>query len=197
MKTKAFLLSFVLITMVAAGTYAQGFQLGIKGGTNITKVNGQSFNQDFRYGYSLGGFADINFTKHFGIQGELIWNQSKTQTSDEFNIITMGEGAASENITLNYLSIPLLLTYRPVKIISFMAGPQFGILINQNDNLFENGKNAFKKGDFSLLGGAQLNLAWFKLGARYFIGLNNLNDVSNQDKWTNQGFQLYVGVRII
>jgi len=177
------------------GSYAQGFHLGIKGGANIVKIDGESFNQEFKFGYSLGGFAEININKTWGIQPELLWNQSRTTTSTTFQQLYLG--VANQDISLNYLSIPILLTYRPVPLLSLEAGPQFGILINQNDNLFGNGKKAFKDGDFSILGGAQLNLGGFRFGARYFVGLNNLNDVGNSDSWKNQGFQLYVGIRII
>jgi hypothetical protein len=199
MKAKILLLSTAFVFISAAGVFAQGIQLGVKGGVNYFKLEGQSFNQQFAYGYSLGGFAELNFTKHLGLQPEVIWNQANTQTSSEFNVIY--QGASYTNVTLNYLSIPLLINYHPIKILSFIAGPQFGILINQNDNLFDNGKQAFKKGDVSLLGGVQLNLAWFKLGARYMVGLNNINSLGSSggysDKWTNQGYQLYVGIRII
>jgi hypothetical protein len=195
MKAKSVLLSLALIIVTATATYAQGFHLGIKGGMNGYKIDNESFNQGFKYGYNLGGFAEINFTKHFGIQPEVMWNQSNVQTTTNFNIDY--SGAALENVKLNYLSIPILLTYRPTKVLSFQAGPQFGILMNQNDNLFNNGKQAFKKGDFSVVGGVQLNLLWFKIGGRYVIGLNNINDLSNSDSWKNQGFQLYVGFRII
>lgn len=195
MKTKIFFLSILLVTIFAAGAHAQGLQLGIKGGTNIYKINNVAFDQQFRYGYSVGAFAEINFSKHLGIQPEVLWNEARTQTASNFNVVY--QGASFENITLNYLSVPLLLNITPSKILTFQVGPQFGILVNQNDNLFDNGKNAFKKGDFSMLGGAQLNLAWLKIGARYFIGLSNINDLPQQDKWNNQGFQLYVGIRII
>ncbi len=195
MKAKIALLSVVLVAFASTGVFAQGIQLGVKGGTNIFKIQGQSFDQQFRFGYSLGGFAEINLNKHFGIQPELMWNQSKTQTTGDFNVIY--QGSSFTNVTLNYLSVPVLLNFRPTKVLSILAGPQFGILLSQNDNLFISTKEAFKKGDFSVVGGAQLNLAWFKLGARYFIGLNNLNDLGSQDKWTNQGFQLYAGIRIL
>ncbi|MBS1599241.1 MAG: PorT family protein [Bacteroidetes bacterium] len=192
---KSLILTFALVAVIAGSSYAQGFHLGVKGGANIVKVDGQSFDQGFQVGYSLGGFAELNFTKKWGIQPEVLWNQSKTKTANSFQQIY--EGVAGQDITLNYLSIPLLLTYRPVPILSLQLGPQFGILLNQNDNLFDNGRKAFKSGDFSMLGGAQLNLGGFRVGARYFVGLNNINDIDNQDKWKNQGFQLYVGIRII
>ncbi|PWT70324.1 MAG: hypothetical protein C5B59_20825 [Bacteroidetes bacterium] len=174
---------------------AQGFHLGIKGGANITKINGQSFDQSFKLGYSLGGFAELNFTKEWGIQPELLWNQSKTTTSNDFNQIYYG--IYSQDITLNYLSIPILLTYRPVPMLSLQLGPQFGYLISEPSALGSNITNAFKNGDFSILGGAQLNLGAFRAGARYFIGLNNINNIDNKDTWKNQGFQLYIGIRII
>ena len=178
------------------GSYAQGFHVGIKGGANLYKIDGQSFDQQFKYGYNLGGFAEINFSKSLGIQPEVLWNQTNTKTTDHFGQIY--EGYSGQNVTLNYLSIPLLLSIRPIPLLSFQVGPQFGILINQSDNLLVNGKNAFKKGDFSVVGGAQLNLGGFKAGARYVIGLNDIKDLpEGQDKWKNQGFQLYIGLRII
>ncbi len=177
------------------GSYAQGFHIGVKGGANLTKIDGQSFSQGFKLGYSLGGFAELNFTKKWGIQPELLWNQYNTTTA--YNFQQIYEGFQGQNVSLNYLSIPILLTYRPVPILTFELGPQFGILMNQPSNLGDNISNAFKTGDFSVLGGAHFNLGAFKLGARYFVGLNDVNDLGKYDKWKNQGLQLYIGFRII
>ncbi len=188
-------LSILTVTMTVMGARAQGFHIGLKGGANIVKIDGQSFDQGFMYGYSLGGFAEINFTKKWGIQPEVLWNQSKSRTAQEFG--QLFHGFVGQDITLNYLSIPVLITFRPIPLLSFQLGPQYGILINQSNTLFQNGTNAFKSGDFSVLGGAQLNLAGFRAGARYFVGLNNINDLGNQDTWKNKGFQLYIGIRII
>ena len=84
-----------------------------------------------------------------------------------------------------------------MKLLSLQAGPQFGILLNQDKNLVGDVKEAFKKGDFAIVAGAQLNLLKFKGGVRYQIGLSDINDVSNSNKWKNTGFQIYIGVRII
>jgi hypothetical protein len=161
------------------------------------KINGQSFTQSFQFGYSLGAFTELNFSKKWGLQPELLWNQSKTTTTDNFNLIY--QGVSGQNVTLDYLSIPILVSYKILPLLSLQFGPQFGVLINQSANLFQNGQNAFKNGDFSLLGGAQLNIAAFKAGLRYFIQLNNINNLpeaGNDATWKSQGFQLYVGLRI-
>jgi hypothetical protein len=195
MKSKSLFLSALLGIFSVAFVQAQGFHIGAKGGVNINKIAGRSFTDEFDYGYSLGGFVDLDFSKKWGLQPELMWSQSKTKTATNFNDI-YPTGINSTDVTLNYLTIPVLLSYKPIPLLSLQAGPQFGILLSQTQNVVYSVKDAFKKGDLSMLFGAQLNLGAFKAGARYFIGLNNLNDIDDADKWTNQGFQLYVGLKI-
>ena len=193
---KSIIFSLALVIISVAGVRAQGFQLGIKGGVNINKIDGRALTDEVKYGYSLGGFMVVKLNKYFGIQPEVLWNQYQTRTTTDASSIS-SYLPNDNNIKLNYLSIPLLLNISPSKLLTFQVGPQFGILINNSEPLIDNSKDAFKKGDFSMIGGAQLNLAWFKLGARYFIGLNNIYDLGNEAKWTNQGVQVYVGIRII
>jgi hypothetical protein len=195
MKTKSIVLSLMLVLMAVMGSFAQGFHIGAKGGVNINKLAGRSFSDEFDYGFTLGGFAEINFAKKWGLQPEVLWNQSKTKTSNNIDDIYQ-QGLIGQEITLNYISIPVLLSYRPIPILSLQAGPQFGILVNQTQNFVHNVDDAFKKGDFSVLFGAQVNLGAFMAGARYYIGLTNINDINNEDEWKNQGFQVYVGLKL-
>jgi hypothetical protein len=198
MKTKLWLTTLAFFAFATRG-HSQGhvpaFQLGVKGGVNISKVDGDAFANEFRYGYHAGAFAIVKLSDHVQIQPELLFSQNNTRIDSSFgNVFHVSN---MKDISLNYLTIPLLLNLSPGKIISFQVGPQFGILMNQHQTLFENGKNAFSNGDFSMVGGVQLNLAWIKLSGRYMVGLNNINDVTNNSKWKNQGFQLSAGFRII
>ena len=196
MKAKS--LAILLVALIAGSVrFAQGFHLGLKGGVNMFKVDGASFKEEFKYGYNAGLFAEINFSKKLGLQPELLWNQSETRVSNQFRNMYNDGLNELKDVKLNYLSIPLLLNYSPSRLLTFQAGPQFGLLINKDDRLLENGKNAFKKGDLSMLGGIQLNVGSAKIGGRYAVGLLNINDIDNRDRWTNQGFQLYVGFRIL
>ncbi|HTE10359.1 MAG TPA: porin family protein [Chitinophagaceae bacterium] len=198
MKTKLLVPLFAFVLFSVAGM-AQGgvpiFQLGVKGGVNITKIDGKSFSDEFNYGYHAGAFATIKITNHIQIQPEVLFNQINTKADTAFgNVLNVKN---LKGVKLNYVSIPLLLNITPAKIISFQFGPQFGILLDKHKNLFENGKDAFSGGDLSLLAGAQLNLGSIRVSGRYVVGVANINDASNSDKWKNQGFQLGVGFRII
>lgn len=183
----------IAVLFLAQASFAQ-FTVGIKAGANITKVDGKSFKDEFRYGYHVGGFANFGIGGRFSIQPEVLFNQYNTQTDSSFSNIYQNAFSGSNNIKLGYLSIPLLLNYKLGSLLSLQAGPQFGILLDRNKKLLQNGKDAFDKGDLSMLGGAQIGLGKIKLTGRYFVGLNNINDIDNQDKWKNQGFQLSVGL---
>ncbi|MEO5593489.1 MAG: porin family protein [Chitinophagaceae bacterium] len=198
MKTKLLvpLFAFVLFSFAGmAQLHVPAFQLGVKGGVNITKIDGKSFADEFNYGYHAGAFATIKITNHVQIQPEVLFNQYKTKADTAFgNVLNVKN---LKDVKLNYISIPLLLNLTPAKFISFQFGPQFGILLDKHKNLFENGKDAFSTGDLSMIAGAQLNVGGIRLSGRYIVGVTNINDVSNSDKWKNQGFQLSVGFRII
>jgi len=194
MKRNAFVLSLSFLLAVVH-TQAQGFHIGIKAGANLFKMDGESFDQEYKFGYNVGAFSELNFTSSWGIQPELLFNQTNYRTGTQFSSI-YPDGVNGVKGKLNYLSIPVLLSFRPIPLLSLLAGPQFGILLNQDEHLDNNAGQAFKKGDLSFVGGAQLNLASIKVGARYVVGLNNINDLQNQNNWKNEGWQLYAGFRI-
>lgn len=195
MKKKFFSLLILTIIFSSIG-FAQGLHLGVKGGANIFKIDGKSFQDEFKFGYNLGAFAEIGLGQKWGIQPEVLWNQTNYRTDTTYRSLYSGNMNYYKG-KLNYLSIPLLLSFKPSKILTLQAGPQFGILINQEKDLLKNGQAAFKSGDFSMLGGIQLNIGGAKIGGRYVVGLSNINDIDKKEKWKNQGFQLYVGLRII
>ena len=195
MKTKLFSVAFAVLMISAA--HAQSIHIGIKGGTNINKITGQSFKDQFTYGYHLGAFAEIGLGSKWAIQPEVLFNQINSDTSSQFSKIYTELGSNVKNVKLKYLSIPILLDYKVNKFFTLQAGPQFGVLIDKNQNLFQNGKDAFKKGDFSMLGGVQLKIASIRIYGRYAVGLSNINDIDNRDKWKSQSFQLGIGWAIL
>lgn len=87
------------------------------------------------------------------------------------------------------------MRYSVAGILTLNVGPQFGILLNQDKTLLQNGESAFKSGDFSMVAGGQLNFKFLRIYGRYNIGLQNINDIDNKDKWTNQQIQLGLGLR--
>ena len=192
MKTKLLLTAVISILSISA--FSQGIKIGVKGGATINKISGKTFNDQFSYGYHMGGFATIGLGKKFAIQPEVLFNQVNIDTSSQFSDIYKLNKLSG--VQLKYITIPLLLNYNAGKLLSFQAGPQFGILINKSKTFLDNGKDAFKSGDLSMLGGIQLNISHFRIYGRYAVGLSNINDIDNKDKWTNQSIQAGIGITL-
>jgi len=196
MKTKLFL-PLISALLFSQAIMAQ-FHIGIKGGANIIKIDGRSFKDEFRYGYHLGGFMELGLGNGLSINPEVLFNQYSTTVDSNFNHIYQNvlNPSYQSHVKLNYLSIPIILNYKLIGPISLQAGPQFGILIDKNKTLLQNGASAFKNGDFSLLAGAQVKFGGIRVNGRYVIGLSNINDIDNQDKWKYSGFQLSLGLAL-
>lgn len=190
---KKIILSAVTIIAFSSVTLAQGFHLGAKAGANLGKIDGVSFENEFNLGYQLGGFAEIDFSKGFGIQPEVLFSQTETTVTDEpLSGLTSGE-----KIQLNYLSVPVLLRLNASKLLTFHIGPQFSVLTNNHKTTAGNVGDAFTGGDFAMVAGAQVNLGALKIYGRYNIGLNNINEIGDQEKWKNQQVQFGLGLRIL
>ena len=194
MKTK--LLPLFAFLFLAQLSFAQ-FHLGVKGGANITKVDGKSFKDEFRYGYHLGGFAEIRMGNKLVLQPEVLFNQYATRLDSNYKNVYQGVFNGNSNIKLNYISIPIVVNYKLIgSFLSLQAGPQFGILVDQNRTLLQNGGDAFRKGDFSMLAGLNFKVGPMRINGRYAIGLNNISDIADDNKWKNQGFQVSVGMAL-
>lgn len=196
MKAKLFL-PLLAAVLISDAMMAQ-FHVGFKGGANITKIDGVSFKDEFKYGYHIGGFAEIGLGEKFGIQPEVLFNQYSTTLDSNYKHIYQNVFSSDQsNVKLNYLSIPILLNYKLIgNFLSLQAGPQFGVLISHDKTLLQNGGDAFKKGDFSMLAGAQIKISSIRISGRYVIGLNNINDIDNRDRWKSQGFQVSLGLAL-
>ena len=194
MKSK-FLFLFAAI-LLSHAMMAQ-FHIGVKGGANITKVDGESFKDQFRYGYHLGGFAEVRMGNKFVLQPEVLFNQYATKLDSSYKNVYYDVFGGNSNIKLNYLSIPIVINYKLIgSFLSLQAGPQFGVLIDQSKTVLQNGGNAFKNGDLSMLAGLQFKIAALRINGRYAIGLNNISDLPDDNKWKSQGFQVSVGLAL-
>ncbi|MFV0606138.1 MAG: porin family protein [Niabella sp.] len=184
-------LLFPVLLLLSTSIYAQ-FNIGIKAGLNATKIDNVSFNDKFEYNYLVGGFAEIGLGQTFSVSPEVIFSQASTSLAENADGSIFNTDQAKAK--LNFLSIPLLANIRLVGPLNLELGPQYSILINSDENLLKNGENAFKSGDFSVIGGVKIKASRFRVSGRYVVGLDNIGEVNDTDKWKAQAIQLSVGL---
>jgi hypothetical protein len=178
------------------GDQERFFRIGAKGGININKIQGQSYKAGFNYNYLLGGFMQFNFGR-LGLQPEVNFVQSTSEFSKDANNVynDLFMGGSQKKAKLNYIKVPLLLNVNvgESKHVKLQVGPQFSGLLKQTVDSLKTSQNFFKSSDLSMLGGLWIQLPFINLGARYELGLSNVNDIDNKEKWKSQAFTIFAG----
>ena len=193
---KRIILALLITVSVSSVVNAQAFTFGIKAGANINKLTGEAFSNEFSFGYHAGVFGNIGLGKHWALQPEVLFSQVNIDTANSTTAIYNPDFDKLSHIQMSYLSIPLLLEFKLSKGIALQAGPQYSILLNQNESLVQNGKDAFKMGDFAVLGGVEVKVSSLRIYARYALGLTNINNIGDQDQWKSQSIQVGLGLSL-
>jgi len=192
MKTKFFVT--VAAMFFFTGTLFAQFTIGIKGGANMGKITGESFKDEFKLGYQIGGFVTIPLGSTFAIQPEVLFNQTNVDTSTKFSDIYSFNQI--KDIQLKQLLIPIMLNINLNKFLALQLGPQFGVAINQDKSLLQNGSDAFKSGMFSGAAGLQLRVSKLRVYGRFTGGMTNLDNVGDKENWKVQNIQLGIGLAL-
>jgi hypothetical protein len=189
------LLTTLFFALIAHVSFSQKVNFGVKAGADLGKLKGKSFDEEFKFGFHAGAYVEVKIKK-IGIQPEIYFSQINGQTRKNISSDAVLANVNTK-VKLNYHNIPILFNYYFNPNVALQFGPQYGILFNENLSAVDNGENAFKKGDFSLNGGLQLKISRFRVYGRYIVGLNDLNDVTNNEKWKNQVVHLGLGYTIL
>ena len=198
-----------LLLLLSTTGFAQGrkkldmdhenfFRFGAKGGVNINKVTGKSYKQGFNYNFQAGAFIQFNFSNRFGIQPEVNFVQSKSEfTNDATDIYdNLFLSGSQKKATLNYLEVPVFLNINvgPSKRVKLQVGPSYGGLLKQTVDSLKNNGSLYKNSEWSAIGGLWIQLPLINLGARYKLGLTNINAYDDKETWKNQAIQIFVGL---
>ncbi|XMO86254.1 porin family protein [Algibacter sp. AS12] len=177
----------LLIALVAAFGFshvnAQDIQFGAKLGINFANINGDN----------TSALDPITSLVNFGVVAEMPINE-KFAFQPELMYSIQGFSVGDDVVALNYLNLPLMGKYYISKGFSVEAGPQIGFLLSaKNEDI--DVKDNFKTVDF----GANLGIGYkldsgLNFGARYNLGLSNINDVEgSSDSFRNGVIQVTVG----
>jgi len=179
---------FTLLVAALSFSAKAQFSLGVKGGVNFShlSVNNGQINSTALPGYQIGLWTRIG--KGFYVQPEVYLGSSGSNFDFQYNQQNQAvtEGGKVRFTTLN---VPLLLgqSFGLSKLnFRLMAGPMYSYILNTNQNLSQNVKNAYQDfGNYrnSTLGyqaGAGVDVLNFSVDLRYEGGLTEINPAYGQ-----------------
>lgn len=177
------LIVFILLFSFSSGVNAQGIGLGLKAGANFANQDITDISTSSRTSFHGGAYLTIAFSEKWAIQPELLFSSQGSEIPD-----------LNEIAQMDYFSIPVLLRWKPVSVLSVHAGPQFSTLMSAVNKSGDDIKEEFKNSDFGLALGATVHLPLgLNGGLRYVWGFTDVADLDNDISVKNKTWQIFVG----
>ena len=166
---KKFILLVTTIGLFSFTSQAQGIDFGVKAGVNFANITDASGLSN-RTGFVAGVFVGGKLNDNLGIQGELLYSQQGAEFElGEFN--------------LDYVNVPLLVKYYVSQGLNIQAGPQFGVLVNdETQTVIGEVINDIATNDFDISAviGAGYDFPFgVRVSGRYGFGLNDVPESGN------------------
>ena len=211
---KKLLLTAAVAVFGLTSINAQEITFGAKAGVNFSTIGGdETGDYESKTGFHIGAVAEIMISDKFSFQPELMYSSQGAKSSYSGTFTLLGDTIyETEELKykLDYINIPLMAKYYVAEGFSIEAGPQIGFLVSAKDEFefteTENGvtQSGSEEEDIedtsSIDFGVNFGLGYklesgLNFGARYNLGLSNINDGKGSDvfKQQNNVFQLSVG----
>lgn len=213
-KMKKSIFIIVASTLLVSTGYAQDsgsdfrekVSVGLKVGANLSNVydsEGEQFNADSKFGLAGGVFVSIPIGKYIGVQPEVLFSQKGFKGSGSI----LGSDYSFTRTT-NYIDVPLLFAFKPLPLITILAGPQYSYLLKEKyvfnsalvnlDQEKEFSNDNIRKNILCFIGGFDINLNNVVLGARtgWDLQSNNGDGTSTTPRYKNMWYQLTLGFRL-
>ncbi len=126
----------MVIVVLSSKCYGQ-LETGISFGLNYNSLDSD---EDFGswkngVGFNVSGLLEKSFNKI----------SVMTKPGYSFNNMKRTLFDTKDNLSLHYLSLPIILTYKPLEFLKVAVGPEFKLLLHQNEL---NIKSTFDNDDF-------------------------------------------------
>lgn len=193
-----------------SNNHDMGISFGVKGGLNLSTVNGGSFDSpDYRPGFHAGVIVEFPVAEIFSIQVEGLYSQQGFEIQDYRNLgigypttpPTLRDGDQDTQYQLDYINVPVMFKFYITEGFSVEAGPQFSFLVSEEyderpyDGSGDRNTDIFETFDVGATGGITIQTpSGIFASGRYTQGITDMLQNSDQ-KITNSVFQVSVGYK--
>ena len=200
---KLMMIAAMMIAAVSANAQNEVGQITLqpKVGINISSITGDGEGKKARVGLVAGVEAEYGITENFGIDFGVLYSMEGCKSD---LVIANGTGASAYlakgvKWNMDYINIPILAQYYPIKGLAIKAGiqPAFNVrgkwsVDGESGKMKEIGYEP-KAFNLSIPVGLSYEYQSFVLDARYNIGVTKL--VKDADQGRNSTFSITIGYK--
>ena len=176
--------------------------LGLKGGVNLSKLDGQSWEGGYKTNLLGGAWLAVHGSR-FGVQVEGLFSQTSYITGPGFDTIyhqylqAGKDSLTSGQFRVDYFNIPLIAQVRILNRVWLQVGPQFSgiVSIKDKDEFVKDAALLFENGTISVVGGLWVEMTrHLNAGARYVMALSDFNK-TDLESWKQRDIQIHIGYK--
>jgi len=167
---------------------AQKYQLGLKGGVNLSNFTGGDFKavkNSSLLGFHAGGFISFLAGSNFAIQPEVLFSTQGAKLEN---------AGDKRDFKVSYLNVPVMFKYRTNGGFYLEAGPQVGFKLGEDE--YGSVNNFAKNLDLAVNAGLGYHSSsGFGIGGRYSAGISKVGDFTGQNiepDFKNSVVQLFI-----
>lgn len=187
---KMMMIAAMMIAAVSANAQNEVGQLTLqpKAGINISSITGDGEGKKAKVGLVAGVEAEYGISENFGIDFGVLYSMEGCRFKED----GMDK---SLKYNLDYINIPILAQYYPIKGLAIKAGiqPAFNVRHKASYDGETADLDGIKSFNFSIPVGLSYEYASFVLDARYNIGITKL--VKDADQGRNSTFSITIGYK--
>ena len=187
---KMMMIAAMMIAAISANAQNEVGQITLqpKAGINLSTVTGDG-DQKMKVGLVAGVEAEYGVAENFGISAGVLYSMEGCKYTDYLGT------DKSMNFNLDYINIPILAQYYPIKGLAIKAGVQPGFNVRHKASY--DGDTAdldgIKTFNLSIPVGLSYEYESFVLDARYNIGITKL--VKDADQGRNSTISITIGYK--
>lgn len=123
------LLALLVCSISTLNAQQEYFEYGFKGGINLSNIAGDvPASYDTRTSMNIGGYGLYKILPKLGIQAELLY--SEQGFSNEFERGIGSSDNINEILRMQYVNLPVLISYNVIENLWVEGGLQVGYLVN-------------------------------------------------------------------
>lgn len=178
------------ILLASANSFSQSFfkkitdrlYLGAKAGANYSNFTNANFDTEGLVGFHAGAIVGYKINDNFSIQEEFLYSTQGAKIK--------GGLMDGEDVKLSYVTVPILLKYKTNFGLYLEAGPQVGILVDEDFTSL--GINSDVKFAEKIDGGVSGGIGYqfqngLGIGARYYMSFTDVTKIKTTG--INNNFQ--------
>lgn len=198
---KIMMIAAMMVAVISASAQNEVGQLTLqpKVGINISNITGDIlYDKKAKVGLVAGVEAEYGIAENFGLAFGVLYSMEGAKAKAGKAATQGGEiglALVDANYNLDYINIPILAQYYPIKGLAIKAGiqPAFNVRHKVSADGQKQNLDGIKSFNFSIPVGLSYEYASFVLDARYNIGLTKL--VKDTDQGRNSTFSITVGYK--